>query len=113
MKLKLIRLTDDRYVIDAGPNINRDQFEEIQRYFADWWSKNLERPETVVIGGNEEPLIYEDHRDPEGQRLLDIEKRLDRLEGHTHVTDLIHASGAPVFRDAPVGGIEQYQAEDR
>ncbi len=36
--MKLIRLTDDRYILDAGPDVRPAQLEEIRRYWEEWWT---------------------------------------------------------------------------
>lgn len=106
--MKLIRLTDDRYILDAGPEIRADQLEEIRHYWEDWWKETGTHPLAMVIGGSVIPLTYEDRREP------DIESRLRRLEAHLHHTGL-EKSSAPVYPpDEPrLSGIEQYQAESR
>lgn len=91
--MKLIRLTDDRYILDAGDAIAAAQVEEIRHYWEDWWKTHSEFPQAIVIGGNREPLIYEDRRD------ADIENRVKALEQwmrtHAHVTGL-DKSGPPL-----------------
>lgn len=93
--MKLIRLTDDRYLFDAG-QIDQRTLEEIRHYWDAWWEEHHTHPTVMVIGGIEQPIEYEDRREP------DIESRLRALE-------------EAVFgrQDPPVGGIEQYQAEGR
>lgn len=95
--MKLIRLTDDHYILDAGPDIDMQRVEEMQRWFADWWSKETTVPTTAIIGGSKVPLEFED------RRTSDLEGRVQRLEEHTHIDK----------HEPPVGGIEQFQAEDR
>jgi len=96
--MKLIRLTDDRYVLDAGPDITPAQLDAIGQYWKEWWAKNPgATPEAIVLGGGIGPLEYED------RRTSDLEGRVQRLEEHTHIDK----------HEPPVGGIEQFQAEDR
>jgi hypothetical protein len=71
--MKLIRLTDDRYVLDAGP-VNQERLEAINQYFDEWWQEHSEYPKTMVIGGQSIELEYEDRRDS------DLEARVKRLE---------------------------------
>jgi hypothetical protein len=72
--VKLIRLTDDRYILDAGTDIVPEQMEQLNSYFSAWWATHAEHPMTVVIGGIETPLEYED------RRTSDLEGRVKRLE---------------------------------
>jgi len=72
--VKLIRLTDDRYVLDAGPDIVPYQLDAIRAYWQDWWRTESDIPQVVVFGGLTIPLEYEDRRD------ADIVGRFDRLE---------------------------------
>lgn len=94
--MKLIRLTDDRYILDAGPDLTQERAEQISQYFVDWWRRDhTVVPRVVIVGGSEIPLEYEDRREP------DIEARLEFLENHTHVVAQSDQhrtirSGAPV-----------------
>jgi len=90
--VKLIRLTDDKYIFDAGPDMTASRMEEIRKFWDEWWATETERPSVVVVGGHEYPLAYEDRREP------DIEARLRRLEEHIHATDY-HRSGPPLGAD--------------
>jgi hypothetical protein len=73
--VKLIRLTDDRYVLDAGPGIRADHLAMLRDYWKAWWQEHPgEIPAAFVIGGHEVPLEYEDRRD------ADIEARVAALE---------------------------------
>lgn len=80
--MKIIRLTEDRYVIDCGPDVRRDQVEEIQRFWERWFSDHLTHPTAFTYGGTTVPVEYEDRRTP------DIEERLAALEAavihHNH-----------------------------
>ena len=88
--MKLVRITEDRYILDAGDaNLTPHHVDEIRRYWAEWWEKIPgEIPEFIVISGTKFPLVYEDHRES------DIEQRLQALEAHYHVTNL-DRSGPP------------------
>ena len=110
--MKLIRLTDDRYLLDAGPDIDQRQMEDLQSFWKDWWKTNTEVPTVVVFGGISSPLEIED------RRLSDVEARLKRLEAHFHKVwrddnDLLTTREPLVREKPPLGGIAQYQAEDR
>lgn len=75
--MKLIRLTDDRYVLDAGPDVRPVDLDAIRAYWKDWWEQHPEEiPEVIVFGGSKVPLEYEDRREP------DIESRLASLEAN-------------------------------
>lgn len=109
--MKLIRLTDDRYILDTeSDRISSQQFEEISRYWEEWWERQTVRPSVIVFGGSAHSLVYEDRRDS------DLEARVKRLEEHTHISGL-DWSGEPRYdkdeKTKPLGGIEQYQAEGR
>lgn len=71
--MKLIRLTDDRYVLDAGL-VDQERLEAINQYFDEWWQEHSEYPKTMVIGGLAFELEYEDRRDS------DLEARVKKLE---------------------------------
>ncbi len=72
--MKLIRLTEDRYVLDAGKDIVPAQMDLIRGYWTEWWHVHLTEPSVFVIGGTEYPVEYEDRREP------DVESRLRSLE---------------------------------
>ena len=87
--------------------------DELQTFWKRWWDQNPNGiPSTVVIGGSEIPLEYEDRREP------DIESRLRALEEHIHFTEIDHGwTRGPIppitKHEPPLGGIEQYQDESR
>lgn len=77
--MKLIRLTDQRYILDAGPNLTQQQAEQIKVQFNDWWrTDHTDVPLAIIVGGDRVELEYEDRREP------DIEGRLRLLENHVH-----------------------------
>lgn len=88
--MKLVRLTDTRYILDAGPDIDMQQVEEIQKYWIDWWRKDTEVPTMIIIGGIVHPLEYEDRREP------DIEGRLAFLENHVHMANTLDTTSHPL-----------------
>ena len=91
--MKLIRLTDDRYILDAGPELIRhDHLASLNAYFEQWWAQHTEHPTTIVIGGSSITLEYEDRRDS------DLEARVKRLEEHVH---MIATSPIDEFRSGP------------
>jgi hypothetical protein len=95
--MKLIRLTDDRYILDMGPDADARQVEELKAYWEDWWKTEKDFPRVVILGGVAVPLEFEDRRDPAQQRLAAIEKRLDRLEQHWHHAGLFHNTDDPQY----------------
>lgn len=94
--MKLIRLTDDRFVLDAGPDVRAEQVEALGAYWKDWWEKNPGvTPEMMVLGGIEIELTYEDRREPDIEvRLKAIELSLADIWKHVHITGLV-PSGQP------------------
>lgn len=79
--MKLIRLTDSRWVLDAGNQMDQQRSQQVQEYFERWLQTNREIPAFIVIGGQREKLEYEDRREP------DIEKRLKRIERRIRVLE--------------------------
>jgi len=92
--VKLIRLTDERYVLDVGPDATQEFMYRIHDAWEAWWRdypKDGAVPTTFVVGGGTYPLEYEDHRDPESQRLAAIEARLSDLEGPDPLPDDVYS----------------------
>lgn len=87
--MKLIRLTDDRYVLDLGPGTSASTVDAAREYWKDWWEHHGEIPTVFIIGGVEVPLEYEDRRD------ADIERRVAALEAHVHAVNIIDRTGPP------------------
>jgi hypothetical protein len=78
--MKLIRLTDDRYILDCGKEARASDVERIREHWADWWTAHPGGPATsFVIGGSSEPIEYEDRRDPDAVQMARIEEKLDRI----------------------------------
>lgn len=77
--MKVIRLTDDRYIIDAGAKIRHDVLDQLNEQWNDWWKTHTEAPTALFVGGSEMRLEYEDHRDPDAVQMARIEEKLDRL----------------------------------
>ncbi|HEY6010028.1 MAG TPA: hypothetical protein VIX18_01055 [Nitrospirota bacterium] len=72
--MKIIRLTDDRYVIDVGPSCTAEAAHELANQWANWWATATTMPTALLVNGISTPLEYEDHRDS------NIEKRVQNLE---------------------------------
>ena len=77
--MKVIRLTDDRYIIDAGPDGNRDFIEHLGRAWDNWWATHPDPPSALVLSGRTFELVYEDRRDPGAIQMARIEEKLDRI----------------------------------
>lgn len=78
--MKLIRLTDDRYVLDCGSDLRRDEMEHLRSYWEDYWKPPVgDFPPLFVVGGVAVPLEYEDRRDPDAIQMARIEEKLDRI----------------------------------
>ena len=81
--MKLIRLTDDRYILDAGPDMYPDDFKELERVWTDWWNTHPGVvPQMLVIGGAPVKVEYDDRRES------NVEVRLQRLEKWFHVHNI-------------------------
>ena len=94
--MKLIRLTDDRFVLDGGSEVRADQMAAITEWWKEWWERNPGSvPEVAVFGGSATPLEYEDRREP------DIESRLRFLESHVHII-ATHDEGWEVMSGPPL-----------
>lgn len=77
--MKLIRITDDRYVLDAGPRMTSAMAAEIGDRWTEWWRTKHTVPAILVVGGTEIPLEYEDRREPDVGRLTMLETKVDLL----------------------------------
>ena len=77
--MKVIRITDDRYLLDAGPHVTRAMAAEIGDRWVEWWRTEFTVPTALVLGGTEVPLEYEDRREPDVGRLTAVEEKLDRI----------------------------------
>lgn len=88
--MKLIRLTDDRYVLDSEMELTQEESWQISEYWKNWWATELTTPGIIVFNGKDYPLTYEDRREP------DIEARLQFLENHVHGYRTSLMSGPPL-----------------
>jgi hypothetical protein len=71
--MKLIRLTDDRWVLAIGNQVTSRQAQELGDAWTEWWEKPTGDRPLALLGS---PIEYEDRREP------DIEARLRRIEEH-------------------------------
>ena len=80
--MKIIRLSDDHLILDAGDDVPQPRINEIGEALERWWTghKPDDIPTTLVIGGQPEPIEYEDRRLPDIEgRLALLEARVDHL----------------------------------
>ena len=77
--MKIVRITDDRYVLDVGTDMSYEKMEMIKSYWEEWWATESIIPTVLVLGGAKEPLEYEDRREPDVSRLTAIEEKLDHI----------------------------------
>ena len=77
--MKVIRLTDTRYILDAGTSITSEGAAQLGDAWRDWWEKEDDPPTVLIVGGSKIPLEYEDHRDPDAIQMSRIEEKLDRI----------------------------------
>ena len=67
--MKIIRLTDDHYIMEVGPAWTSEQAVELMKRWKEWMAEPDPKP--LLLGS---PVEYEDHRDS------NIEKRVQNLE---------------------------------
>lgn len=80
--MRIVRLTEDKFVLDAGRDMTSERVQELGRLWTEWWEEHGTVPTAFVIGGHREPLEYVDARvsDLEG-RLLALEVAIEK---HRH-----------------------------
>ena len=77
--MKIIRITDNRYILDAGPHATHAMAAEIGDRWTEWWRTEFTTPTVLVLGGVEVPLEYEDRRESDVGRLTTLEEKIDRI----------------------------------